>query len=47
MAKPARQREFMHCQAVYRFHPLFSCATFPIYYGGDDQNHQSATIEGR
>jgi arginine deiminase len=46
MAKPARQRESLHCLVVYRFHPLFSAAAFPTYYGGDDENHQPATIEG-
>jgi len=46
MAKPARRRESLHCQAVYRFHPLFADATFPTYYGGDDATHQPATLEG-
>jgi arginine deiminase len=46
MAKPARRRESLHCQAVYRFHPLFADATFPTYYGADDANHQPATLEG-
>jgi arginine deiminase len=46
MAKAARRRETLHCQAVYRFHPLFADATFPIYYGADDANHQPATLEG-
>jgi arginine deiminase len=46
MAKAARQRESLHTRAVYRFHPLFSRATFPIYYGDDEFNHQPATLEG-
>ncbi|MGO9876988.1 MAG: arginine deiminase [Acidimicrobiia bacterium] len=46
MAKPARQRESLHSRAVYRFHPMFAGASFPIYYGGDDGNHQPATLEG-
>jgi arginine deiminase len=46
MAKPARQRESLHSRAVYRFHPMFAEASFPIYYGGDDGNHQPATLEG-
>ncbi|HTZ10240.1 MAG TPA: arginine deiminase [Acidimicrobiales bacterium] len=46
MAKPARQRETIHMRAVYRFHPLFAGAGFPIYYGGDDAAHLPASIEG-
>ncbi|MGW6442656.1 arginine deiminase [Lentzea sp. NPDC055074] len=46
MAKAARRRESLHCQAVYRFHPLFAGAMFPTYYGADDANHQPATLEG-
>lgn len=46
MAKPARQRESIHSRAVYRFHPLFADATFPVFYGDDDLDHQPATLEG-
>jgi arginine deiminase len=46
MAKAARQRESLHSRAVYRFHPMFGAASFPIYYGGDDWSHQPATLEG-
>jgi len=46
MAKAARQRESLHSRAVYRFHPIFSGATFPVYYGDDDVAHQPATCEG-
>jgi arginine deiminase len=46
MAKAARQRESLHSRAVYRFHPMFSDATFPIYYGDDDLGRQPATLEG-
>ncbi|MGW4213639.1 arginine deiminase [Lentzea sp. NPDC004789] len=46
MAKAPRRRESLHCQAIYRFHPLFADATFPTYYGADDANHQPATLEG-
>jgi arginine deiminase len=46
MAKAARQRESLHSRAVYRYHPIFAGATFPIYYGDDDINHQPATLEG-
>lgn len=46
MAKPARQRESVHSRAVYRFHPLFADADFPVFYGDDDADHQPATLEG-
>ena len=46
MAKAARQRESLHSRAVYRFHPHFTGAIFPIYYGEDDRAHQPATCEG-
>jgi arginine deiminase len=46
MAKAARQRESLHSRTVYRFHPMFADATFPIYYGDDDLGHQPATLEG-
>jgi arginine deiminase len=46
MAKPARQRETVHMQAIYQFHPLFAGAGFTTYYGGDDVSHLPASIEG-
>jgi arginine deiminase len=46
MAMAARQRESLHSRAVYRYHPMFASASFPIYYGDDDVNHQPATLEG-
>ncbi len=46
MAKPARQRETVHMQSIYRFHPLFAGAGFTTYYGGDDRSHLPASIEG-
>ncbi len=46
MAKAARQRESLHSRAVYRFHPMFAAATFPVYYGDDDVDHRPATLEG-
>ena len=46
MAKAARQRESLHSRAIYRFHPMFGEASFPVYYGGDDSSHQPATLEG-
>ncbi len=46
MAKPARQRESVHVRAVYRYHPMFAGFHFATYYGGDDANHEPASIEG-
>jgi arginine deiminase len=46
MALPARQREAVHLEAIYRFHPLFAEANVEVWYGGVDQDHGAATIEG-
>jgi arginine deiminase len=46
MAMPARVRESIHSKAIYRFHPMFADSDFRIWYGGDDQPHQPATLEG-
>ncbi len=46
MAMPARQRESLHTQAIYRFHPMFANGDFVTYYGGKDINYQPASIEG-
>ena len=46
MAKPARRRETAHLEAIYRFHPIFADAEFGTWYGGADEDHGSATIEG-
>ncbi len=46
MAKAARRRESLHSRAVYRYHPMFAGAQFATYYGGDDDGHLPASIEG-
>jgi len=46
MAKPARARESIHAEAIYRFHPRFAHSSFDIWYGGDGADHHPATIEG-
>ena len=47
MAKPARQRETLHCRAIYRFHPMFAAAQFAWHYGDDDgTDYLPASIEG-
>ena len=43
---PARQKETLNLEAVYRFHPRFRAANFPIWYGGFDHDWGSASIEG-
>jgi arginine deiminase len=46
MAFPARRRETMHLEIVYRRHPMFAAADFPIWYGGDGIDHYPAVVEG-
>ncbi|WP_433788898.1 arginine deiminase [Actinoplanes sp. CA-252034] len=46
MAMPARLRESVHSAAIYRFHPMFNLTDFTVWYGGDDEPHQPATLEG-
>ena len=46
MAKGARMRETSHAQAIYRFHPMFADAHFPVWYGADLGDGAPATIEG-
>jgi len=46
MAMPARLRESVHSSAIYRYHPMFADADFEFWYGGDDESHQPATLEG-
>jgi arginine deiminase len=43
---PARQHETLNVEAVYRFHPRFRSAEFPIWYGGFDHDWGRASIEG-
>lgn len=46
MTKPARKRETVHMKAIYRFHPLFRQGQFKIWYGEEDRDYRTATIEG-
>ncbi len=46
MAKPARRRETVHLEAIYRFHPAFTAQDFAAWYGGVDEDWGSATVEG-
>jgi arginine deiminase len=43
---PARQKETLNIEAVYRFHPRFRSADFPIWFGGVDHDWGGATLEG-
>jgi arginine deiminase len=43
---PARQKETLNMEAIYRFHPRFKAADFQIWYGGVDHDWGGATIEG-
>ena len=43
---PARQLETLNIEAVYRFHPRFRDAGFPIWFGGADHDWGHARIEG-
>jgi arginine deiminase len=43
---PARQHETLNVEAVYRFHPRFANAGFPIWFGGVDHDWGGASIEG-
>jgi arginine deiminase len=43
---PARQYETLNVEAIYRFHPRFREAGFPIWFGGVDHDWGGATIEG-
>ncbi len=42
---PARQQETLLMAAIYRFHPLFGKQT-TVWWGGPDQDHGLATLEG-
>jgi arginine deiminase len=46
MAFPARRRETLYLEAVYRRHPRFATDEFPIWHGGDGQDHYPAVVEG-
>ena len=43
---PARQLETLNLEAIYRFHPRFRDAGFPIWFGGADHDWGNARLEG-
>jgi arginine deiminase len=43
---PARRLETLNVAAIYRFHPDFAGAGFPIWFGDPQRDHGQATLEG-
>ncbi len=43
---PARRLETLNVAAIYRFHPEFKDAQFPIWWGDPMVDHGPATVEG-
>jgi arginine deiminase len=43
---PARRQETLLTTAIYRFHPAFRDAGFPVWFGDPDADHGAATVEG-
>ena len=43
---PARQLETLNLEAIYRFHPRFRDAGFPIWFGGAGHDWGMARLEG-
>lgn len=43
---PARRLETLNLAAIYRFHPDFADAAFPIWFGDPMVDHGMATLEG-
>ena len=46
LAYPARQRESAYMRAIYRHHPLFAEAGYPLWFGLDENDRYPATLEG-
>jgi arginine deiminase len=46
MTNPVRKRETLLCEAIYRFHPMFTAARFPIWVGGAIDDWGSINVEG-
>lgn len=46
MRWPARQLETVNIAAIYRFHPDFQGAGFPVWWGDPDRSFGRATAEG-
>jgi arginine deiminase len=46
LATPARERESIYMREIYRHHPRFRNAAFPVWYGNGPDDHYPASIEG-
>ncbi len=46
LATPARERESLYMREIYRHHPRFRDARFPVWYGNGVDDHYPASIEG-
>src|SRR5262249_12574952 len=47
MAKPARKRETMLVETIYRFHPMFAAnGGVKVWFGGAEEDWGLATVEG-
>jgi len=46
LAMPARRRESLYVDAIYRFHPRFATAEFPVWFGAERGDEYPASIEG-
>ena len=46
LARPARARESLYMQAIYRHHPRFADTPFPVWYGRELEDRFPASIEG-
>jgi arginine deiminase len=46
LATPARARESRYMRAIYRNHPQFAAASFPVWYGIEGEDEYPASIEG-
>jgi arginine deiminase len=46
MTKPARKPETMIMEVIYRFHPMFTAQTFPIWLGGTGEDWGRCHVEG-
>jgi len=43
---PARRKETLHLNAIYKYHPEFKGGDFNIWWGDPDVDHGMATLEG-
>ncbi len=46
LATPARERESLYVEAIYRHHPRFRSAGFSVWYGNRPDDRYPASIEG-